>query len=95
MGIVNEDLNLGAIDDSLEKPVLDQFTALYNNLEDQWNQQAVQINVKADVVLTDRSPAATDIRQRGTIWIDTTTDEAWLATSKSSPTNVTWSQFLP
>jgi len=94
MGLVDEEINLGKIDKTLDKNVYDQFDNLYGNIQDQFRDQAIEVNGKADVILATRAPLATDLRQRGTIWIRTDTNQAWLCTSIASPSSVTWGVLI-
>lgn len=103
MANVEEDLNLGDIDRSLDVAIRNQFEKLYNELETRWRQQATEINVKPDLVINTstaatRSPPGTSLTQyrTGTIYIDQVplTPTVWHLVEKTgSPPQATWVQL--
>jgi len=92
MANVDENLNLGEINQNIPTLIMNQFEKLYNELEERWRQQAHQINQKPDVHFNKRNNAnytpapsvsLTQFRE-GTIYIDLVpaTPTVWMLTSK-------------
>jgi hypothetical protein len=67
--------------------------ALIRDAEEAYQQTAIQVNRKPDVILRTANPATTDVEYRqGSIWINQSTNKVYVLTSKSSgPASATWS----
>ena len=70
---------------------------LYNQLSDSYSSTARIVNTKASKNVTTGSPAASSSNNSnydvGDIWIDTATNTAWIMTSRSTNSDVTWTQI--
>lgn len=70
---------------------------LYNQLFDSYNTTARVVNTKTSVYTTTTNPPAdNDINRnfiQGDIWINSSSDTAWIMTSRISANVVTWKQI--
>lgn len=70
---------------------------LYNQLTDIYTDTANIVNTKTGKYATNVDPQASapinGIFDIGDIWVKTTTDTAWILTSRLSATSVTWKQI--
>lgn len=70
---------------------------LYNQLNDSFSSMARVLNTKISKYVTNTDPAVDDAInanfEQSDIWVNEDTDNAWILTSRTSNTSVTWKQI--